>query len=89
MVIQADDVETRRISELAASIRAICGNIKRRLMAQSNGGDLTESQLAVLLRLERDGPASISALAKAEGMRPQSMGALLSGLDQAIPWTTK
>ena len=46
-------------------------------------GDLTESQLAVLRRLDSDGPATVSTLARAEGMRPQSMGANIAVLQTA------
>jgi DNA-binding MarR family transcriptional regulator len=83
MDMPPDDPETQRISELAAQLRAVTGKIKRRLLAQSDNGNLTASQTAVLIRLERDGPATISALAKAEGMRPQSMGANIAQLEQA------
>ena len=76
------EAENARISQLAAQLRAVTGKIKRRLLVESNGGDLTSSQIAILLRLERHGPASISALAKAEGMRPQSMGANLTALEE-------
>ncbi len=37
----------------------------------------------MLLGLERDGPARASALARAEGMRPQSMGAIIAALETA------
>jgi DNA-binding MarR family transcriptional regulator len=37
----------------------------------------------VLGRLEREGPATVTTLAKAEGMRPQSMGANISVLEAA------
>jgi len=46
-------------------------------------GDLTRSQAAVLRRLYRDGPATVTALARAENMRPQSMGATTSALQSA------
>jgi DNA-binding MarR family transcriptional regulator len=35
----------------------------------------------VLLRLERDGPATVSALARAESVRPQSMRITVSALE--------
>ena len=35
----------------------------------------------MLLRLERDGPMTGSALARAEAMRPQSMGAIVAALE--------
>lgn len=78
-----DDPETQRISALAEQLRAVTGKIRRRLLAQSDSGDLTASQTAVLFRLERDGPATVAALAKAEGMRPQSMGANIAQLESA------
>ena len=43
-------------------------------------GDLTRSQISVLLRLEREGPTTTSDLARAEGMRPQSMAAIVTAL---------
>ena len=35
----------------------------------------------MIIRLERDGPATVSALARAEGVRQQSMGATISTLE--------
>jgi DNA-binding MarR family transcriptional regulator len=68
---------------LAATLRATIGKLKRRLREQAHGGDLTPSQVSVLLRLEQDGPATTSGLARAEGMRPQSMAAVVAALEQA------
>ena len=55
----------------------------RRLREQAGADDLTSAQKSVLLRLERDGPATGSALARAEAMRPQSMGAIIAALEAA------
>lgn len=77
----ADD--QTRIAALAEDLRSIAGKMKRRLREQSSIGDLTPSQISVLVRLDKDGPATASSLARAEGMRPQSMGALLAGLQSA------
>lgn len=68
---------------LAAEIRVMAGQLRRRLREQSSLGDLTESQLGVLRRLDSEGPATVSALARAEGMRPQSMGANIAALETA------
>ena len=68
-------------SALAAELRALIGTLKRRLRDQAHLGDLTWSQTSVLGRLERDGPATVTALARAEGMRPQSMGAIVAVLE--------
>ena len=72
-----------RTAALAAELRVVAGQLRRRLREQSSLGDLTESQLAVLRRLDSDGPATVSALARAEGMRPQSMGANIAALEAA------
>ena len=72
-----------RASALAEDLRLLIGRLKRRLREQGDHGDLTPSQLAVLLRLEKHGPATVSSLARAEGMRPQSMSAAISALEAA------
>ena len=72
-----------RTATLAAEIRVVSGQLRRRLREQSSLGDMTESQLGVLRRLDSDGPATVTALARAEGMRPQSMGANIATLEAA------
>ena len=69
--------------ELAESIRAVSVRLSRRLREQSTVGDFTPSQKNVIVRLDRDGAATLSALARAEGMKPQSMAAILSVLSEA------
>jgi DNA-binding MarR family transcriptional regulator len=78
-----DDRQTIRASALAQDLRALLGHLKRRLREQAHVGDLTPSQVSVLLRLEKDGPATASGLARAEGMRPQSMGPVIAALEGA------
>lgn len=51
-----------------------------RAAAAQHGLSLTES--AVLARLGRDGPATVADLARAEGMRPQSMSAAIAALEE-------
>src|SRR5262249_37826093 len=45
-------------------------------------GDLTLSEISVLSRPDRDGPATPGALADGERVRPQAMGATLAVLEQ-------
>jgi DNA-binding MarR family transcriptional regulator len=78
-----DNPPATRASELAQSLRALVRKLKRRLRDQAHIGDLTPSQVSVLLRLEKDGPATASSLARAEGMRPQSMGPIIAALEGA------
>lgn len=44
--------------------------------------DFSWTQKAVLSRLERDGPATTADLARAEGVKPQSMGTALASLEE-------
>ena len=70
-------------SALASEIRTTFRNLKRHLREHGNPSDLTPSQVAVVLRLERDGSSTVSSLARAEGMRPQSMRAVVTPLQEA------
>jgi DNA-binding MarR family transcriptional regulator len=67
---------------LAAGIRTVAGKLKRRLREHGGRNDLTPSQISVLLLLEKDGSATVSSLARAEGMRPQSMSAIVMPLQE-------
>jgi DNA-binding MarR family transcriptional regulator len=75
--------DSERASALAAELRAIAGKFKRKLREQGGQSDLRPSQVSVLLRIEKDGPAAVSSLARAEGMRPQSMSAIITSLLEA------
>jgi DNA-binding MarR family transcriptional regulator len=68
---------------LAAQLRPILSKLRRRLREHGARDDLTPSQVYVLLRLENDGPSAVSSLARAEGMRPQSMSTIVASL-QAV-----
>ena len=68
---------------LARELRLLIGQLMRRLREQTHPGDYTWSQMSIVTRLERDGPATVSALARAEGVRQQSMGATISALEAA------
>ncbi len=75
--------QPERASELAHQLRVVLGRLKRRLREQAHPGDLTWSQTSVILRLERDGDATVTSLARAEGVRPQSLGATVAVLEAA------
>lgn len=75
--------KVERPAALAEAFRTRLGKLKRKLREQASVGDLTQSQTSVLVRLEKDGPATVSGLARAEGMRPQSMGELVAGLERS------
>lgn len=66
----------------ARELRVLVGRLRRRLREVDDVHELTASQLAVLGRLDRDGPASTSDLAKAERVRPQSMATTVAVLEE-------
>jgi DNA-binding MarR family transcriptional regulator len=66
---------------IAHEFRETLGRVIRRLRAE--GGQPPVGQLAVLGRLDREGPASTSDLAAAERMRPQSMAQTVRDLESA------
>ncbi len=80
---EPNDRQSGCASALAQELRALLGKLKRRLREQGRVGDLTPTQASVLLRLERDGPSTASALARGEGIRPQSVGPVLAALEGA------
>lgn len=66
-------------SELEDFMRAI-GLLIRRARAAGRTHELSLTELSVLGRLDREGPATAADLARAEGVRPQSMGATVAAL---------
>jgi DNA-binding MarR family transcriptional regulator len=72
-----------RPSALALEMRTLIGRLKRKLRDQTGHDDFTSTQVAVVLRLEKGGPATASNLARAEAMRPQSMSAVIAPLEAA------
>ncbi|MDY0747613.1 MarR family transcriptional regulator [Paucibacter sp. R3-3] len=66
---------------LAGELRISVGKLIRRVREHSASGDFSSSQKSVLLRLERDGPATVSALARAESVKPQSMRITVAALE--------
>ena len=70
-------------SIIALGVRTVFRKIKRHLREQGERGHLTPSQVSVVLRLEESGSVTVSSLARAEGMRPQSMSAVMLPLQEA------
>ncbi|GAA4037842.1 winged helix DNA-binding protein [Arthrobacter methylotrophus] len=79
-MISGPGPDAARSFEVAAELRVLIGQFTRRLREHSQVDNLSNAQKAVLIHLERDGSATMSALARVEGMRPQSMGPIISAL---------
>jgi DNA-binding MarR family transcriptional regulator len=78
--MNATELDDARLLESASELRSLVAKLRRRLAEQTSPADFTPSQIAVMSRLLNDGPATLTALAKAEAMRPQSMSAIVSAL---------
>ena len=63
-------------------IQAI-GLLMRRVRAAAASHELSLTESAVLVRLAKYGPATAADLARAEGMKPQSMGTTIATLEEA------
>jgi DNA-binding MarR family transcriptional regulator len=70
-----------RLAALAGELRVAIGVLIRRVREQTQEGDFTSAQTSVILRLERDGPGTVSMLAKAESVRHQSMRVTVASLE--------
>jgi DNA-binding MarR family transcriptional regulator len=80
---QHSDPDIARALAVAEELRVLVSTLKRRLREEAHLGDFTWSQIQVVRRLEREGCATVTSLARAEGVRPQSMGETLSVLKAA------
>ena len=74
----AEDPDVR---DVAAALRVSIGLLLRRMRQVRVEGELTVPETSALARLDRNGPATSSALAKLDQISPQSMGTTLSGLE--------
>ena len=69
------------IDQVAAALHVGISLLLRRLRQTNPEGELTLPGTAALVRLDRGGPNTPTALARLEQISPQSMGATLSGLE--------
>jgi DNA-binding MarR family transcriptional regulator len=58
------------------------GLLLRRVRAAAASYELSLTESAVMARLAKDGPATTADLARAEGMKPQSMGTTIAALEE-------
>lgn len=66
--------------QLAEDLLVLHGRIRRTLLTGKDD-EVTASQTAALGRLLRHGEQTVADLARAEGVRPQSMGATVQALE--------
>ena len=68
-------------SQMNECVMAI-GLLIRRIRSASSAHDLSWTQRAVMSRLAHDGAATIADLARAESVKPQSMGTIVATLEK-------
>ncbi|HEY2286540.1 MAG TPA: MarR family transcriptional regulator [Streptosporangiaceae bacterium] len=74
----AEELDVR---DVAAALHVSMGLLLRRLRQVREAGGLSVPETSALARLDRNGPATSSELARVEQISPQSMGATLSALE--------
>src|SRR5579863_1611861 len=74
----AEELDVR---DVAAALHVSVGLLLRRLRQVREAGGLSVPETSALARLDRNGPAASSELARVEQISPQSMGATLSALE--------
>ena len=70
------------LETVVGNLTLAVGQLLRRLRSEANPGELNLSQMGVLARLEQGAAMTTADLARAESMKPQSMGTILAGLEQ-------
>jgi len=84
--IYGEGMRNRRgasVFKLAEELHQVIRQFVRRLRAEGAQHKLGWSQLGAMARLETGGPTTIAALARLEGVKPQSMGATVGALEKA------
>ena len=77
----ADFVNAVRDASVAEFVHAV-DLLIRRVRAAAAAHELSWSEAAVMGRLGNDGPVTTADLARAEGVKPQSMGATIAALEE-------
>jgi DNA-binding MarR family transcriptional regulator len=73
---------TQTLETAVTELSLATAQLVRRVRAESDTNELGWSQLAIVGRLDTSGPATTADLARAESMKPQSMGATLAMMEK-------
>jgi DNA-binding MarR family transcriptional regulator len=68
------------VTELTVALTLLWRRL--RLVAASEWGELSLSHMSVISRLGKEGPLTTAELARAESMKPQSMGAVVATVEE-------
>ncbi|WP_213805321.1 MarR family transcriptional regulator [Granulicella sp. dw_53] len=73
---------SRTLETAVTDLTQAIGLLVRRIRAATASHELTLTESAVMGRLAKEGPATTADLARAEGMKPQSMGTTIAALEE-------
>ena len=71
------------VAQLASELRSIARRLERRIRERAVLDELTLSQETALARLGCEGPLTVSAVARSEGVRSQTMSATMTTLKRS------
>ena len=74
------DSKQTSVEVLARELRTVIGRMRRRMRQETSYEGLSWSHVSTLNTLSKMGSSTTSALARAEGMKPQSMGSIVATL---------
>ena len=80
---ELDVTEATDAWDLAVRLSMVIRWVSRALREKAGVNQRSFSHTAVLTRLERERSSAVTELARAEGMRPQSMSGIMAELDAA------
>ncbi|MFE3195664.1 MarR family winged helix-turn-helix transcriptional regulator [Nocardia sp. NPDC059240] len=66
--------------KIAEELQTVVSGLVRRMRAVSPSRDVSPSQVSILKRLDRDGPATVADLARADRIRHQSVATAVAAL---------
>ena len=70
------------LEQAVTGLLLVTGQLTRRLRAEANLRELTWSQVAIMARLDGAGPMTTADLARAESVKPQTMGGTLAYMEE-------
>jgi DNA-binding MarR family transcriptional regulator len=73
--------EVQEAEALATDVRSVVRQFVRRLRSEASSQGLTWSQESIVSRLDQSGGLTSAELARAEGVRPQSMSSTVAALE--------
>jgi DNA-binding MarR family transcriptional regulator len=76
------NMSTKTFEQNIIDLMQAVGLLVRRSRNAPHAADLSMAESVVMSRLDNDGPATTAALARAEGMKPQSMGTTIASLEE-------